>query len=161
VTTFGQRKGSLLLCYFSSWLVEGAHGLDLPGIASAPWLPRSHAHRQVYSKSTEEMLDVAGTYFPRGGGERPLGLGDMRFQTAHFVIRGHLINTRCSCHYDSLLPKILDSLQLCSAKSIEEHFLSPILLKQRHRTSNFTACPSKPIHACSLQQHQPRCLSTM
>jgi hypothetical protein len=40
---------------------------------------------------------------------------------------GHMINTRCSCHYDSLLSKNLDSLQLCSAKSIEEHFLSPIL----------------------------------
>lgn len=74
---------------------------------------------------------------------------------------GHMINTCCSCHYDSLLSKILDSLQLCSAKSIEEHFLSPILPRQRHHTSNFTARPSKRIHAFLLQQDQPRCLSTM
>jgi hypothetical protein len=74
---------------------------------------------------------------------------------------GHMINTRCSCHYDSLLSKILDSLQLCSAKSIEEHFLSPILLRQRHHISNFTACPSKTNSRLPFQQDQPRCLSTM
>ena len=119
MTTFGQQKGSLLLCYFSSWLVEGAHGLDLPGIAIVSWLrlARMSTDRSIQS-STRRELGVAGRYFRCGGEERPLGLGDMRFKTGPCRHSGgHMINTRCSCYYDSLLfPKILDSLQLCFRK---------------------------------------------
>jgi hypothetical protein len=49
---FGQRDGRLLLYYFSSWLVKGAHRLDLPGIAGVSLLWLSHVDKPTSSKST-------------------------------------------------------------------------------------------------------------
>ena len=87
---FGQPGGRLLLYYFSSWLVKGAHGLDLPGIAGVSWLRLARiVEKPISSKSTGRGVGRRKHLASGVGAEiRSLGFGDTRFHTAYFVIRG-------------------------------------------------------------------------
>ena len=107
---------------------------------------RLHVDRPISSKSTGGDVDVAGTLL-LAWGRRFDRLGSVtrgsRRPISSFV--GHLINTRGSYIYDSLFSEIY-FLYSFVAQNRSKSTLSPIFLRQHHRTSNFTACPLKPIH---------------
>jgi hypothetical protein len=68
---FGQQEGRLLLCYFFSWLVKGAHGLDLPGIVGVSWLrlARMSTNQSLQKSTGRRCWTSLAPYFWRGGGD--------------------------------------------------------------------------------------------